>query len=418
MEKQQLIPNLFRTEFSKIVSVLCKTYGISNIQLAEDIASETFLVATETWSLKGIPENPKAWLYAVAKNKTKDYFKRKSLFRGKIIPELSNEQNVEDADFIDIDLSSENIEDSQLKMLFTICNPVLSTEAQISLALRVLCGFGIAEIANALLTSKSTINKRLQRAKTNYKKHNIQLALPQANELLERQDNVLTIIYLLFNEGYYSSITEKKIRKNLCLDAMRLLYLFLNHYNTPQANALMALFCFHASRFDAREDALGNPVLYKNQNIEKWDKKLIQKGEDYIHKSAFGNRLSKYHLEAIIAFWHTKPNTNSSDDKIKWEKILQLYNHLLQIEYSPIAALNRTYALSKANGKKTALVEALKIDLNGNLLYHSLLAELYNGQDSNKEVEQLKIALSLVKSNFEKKVLEDRLAKVSGLKTS
>ncbi len=408
MEQGKLIPNLFRTEFSKIVSVLCNTFGISNIQLAEDIASDTFLVASETWSLKGIPQNPKAWLYAVAKNKTKDYLKRKTLFSSKIAPSLSSEKDVAYNEEIDIDLSEKNIEDSLLKMLFTVCNPVLSTEAQISLALRVLCGFGIEEIANALLSSKSTINKRLQRAKNNYKKHNIQLALPEAKELTQRQNNVLTIIYLLFNEGYYSATTEKNIKKYLCLEAMRLLYLFLNHYNTAEANALMALFCFHASRFEAREDELGSPVLYEDQDKSKWNQELILKGEDYLHKSASGNAVSKYHLEASIAFWHTQ----SKDEQTKWEKILQLYNHLLQIEYSPIAALNRTYALSRANGKEHAIKEALKIDLKDNPLYHSLLAELYKGIDQTKELEHLKIALSLVKTDSEREMLEVRLEKV------
>jgi RNA polymerase sigma-70 factor (ECF subfamily) len=405
MEEKQLIPNLFRTEFSKIVSVLCKTFGIANLHLAEDITSETFLVATETWSLKGVPQNPKAWLYAVAKNKAKDYFKRKSLFTDKIVPTLSNADHL---DYI-IDLSEENIEDSQLRLLFTVCNPILSTESQISLALRVLCGFGIQEIASALLTSKSTINKRLQRAKTNYKKHNIQLELPEANELKKRQENVLTVIYLLFNEGYYSFTTEKNIRKDLCLEAMRLLYLFLNHHNTPEANALMALCCFHASRFDAREDELGNPILYENQDKSKWSQALISKGESYLHESAFGNKVSKYHLEASIAFWHTKPE----ESQAKWEGILQLYNHLLQIEYSPITALNRTYALSKANSKEEAIVEALKIDLKNNHLYHSLLAELYQNIDNQKEIEHLKTALTLVKTNSEKEVIELKLKKAS-----
>lgn len=403
MKQQELIPNLFRTEFSKIVSVLCKTFGISNIQLAEDISSETFLTATETWSLKGIPENPRAWLYAVAKNKTKDYLKRTTLFANKIKPILSNEQEEEHK--INIDLSEENIEDSQLKMLFTVCNPVLSTEAQITLALRVLCGFGIEEIANALLTSKSTINKRLQRAKASYKKNKIQLDLPPLNKLEQRSSNVLTIIYLLFNEGYYSSTTEKNVRQQLCYDAMRLLYLFLNHHNLPEAYALMALFCFHASRFEARENELGSPVLYENQDTSKWNKELILKGEYYLHHSAKGDDVSKYHLEACIAFWHTK----TKDSKMKWEKILQLYNHLLQVEYSPVAALNRTYALSKVKGKQKALSEALKINLKNNHLYHSLLSHLYNGIYNNKELEHLKIALSLANTFSEKEVLKTKI---------
>ncbi len=406
MKNQELIPNLFRTEFSKVVSVLCKTFGISNIQLAEDIASETFLVAAETWSLKGIPENPKAWLYAVAKNKTRDFFKRKSIFIEKIKPTLSKKQEL--IDNMELDMSEENIKDSQLKMLFTVCNPILSTEAQISLALRVLCGFGIEEIASALLTTKTTINKRLQRAKTKYRKENIQLDLPSKNELRERQSNVLTIIYLLFNEGYYSSTNEKKIRKNLCLEAMRLLYLFLDHNNISEANALMALFCFHASRFEARQDELGSPILYDEQDKKSWSQELILQGEHYLHRSAKGELVSKYHLEASIAFWHTKPEESQQ----KWERILQLYNHLLQIEYSPIAALNRTYALAKANSKEEAIKEALKINLTKNHFYHALLGELYHGVSNKQALEQLQMALSLTKTKSEKNMIQMKIRKI------
>ncbi len=407
MKETQLIPNLFRSEFSKIVSVLCKSLGIRNIQLAEDIASDTFLIASETWSLKGIPENPKAWLYSVAKNKAKDYFKRNSIYDQKIVPELK--RNQVDHQIEDIDLSPENIEDSQLKMLFTICNPLLSKESQISLALRVLCVLGIDEIASALLTNKSTINKRLQRAKATYRRHEIELSLPSKEALTERQNNVLTIIYLLFNEGYYSSTTEKNTKEHLCLEAMSLLLIFIRSYNIPEANALMALFCFHSSRFEAREDEFGNSILYEDQDIDKWNQELITKGKEYLHKSAVGNAISKYHIEASIAFWHTEHGGN----KLKWENILQLYNHLLQIEYSPITAINRTYALSKVNGKEKAIAEALKIDLSDSNLYHSLLAELYHGIDEVNEVKHLKIALSLSKTKSEQDLLLKKLQKTN-----
>ena len=165
MHHQELIPNLFRSEFSNIVSVLCKTFGLANLQQAEDITSETFLVAMETWSLKGIPENPTAWLYKVAQNKTKDFLKREKVFNQKIEPNLK--LNKPTTDEFDIDLSEKNIEDSQLQMLFAICQPTISNEAQIGLALRILCGFGINEIASAFLTSKETINKR-SKTRKNY----------------------------------------------------------------------------------------------------------------------------------------------------------------------------------------------------------------------------------------------------------
>lgn len=403
MEKSELIPNLFRSEFSRIVSVLCKSFGIQNIELAEDIASETFLTATETWSLKGIPENPKAWLYAVAKNKAKDWFKRSSIYREKIIPSLTNEAHEFDVE--QVDLTEKNIADSQLNMLFAICDPSLAKEAQIALALRILCGLGIDEIASALLTSKSTINKRLQRAKKSLQSQTSGFISLTSAQQKQRQEDVLRIIYLLFNEGYYSSTVERNTRKHLCLEAMALLLLLIRSNSLPEGDALMALFCFHSSRFDAREDEFGNFILYEDQDTTKWSTDLIQKGEEYLKKSAQDNIISKYHLEATIAFWHSRTVENDQ----KWPHILQVYNRLLQIDYSPVAALNRTYALSKVHGKQAALQEALKIDLNDSHLYHALLADLYQGSNERAFQQHLKRAIELSKTESERSLLERKL---------
>ena len=406
MKKQKLIPHLFRTEFSKIVSVLCKKFGLANIQLAEDIASETFLVATETWGLKGIPDNPVAWLYTVAKNKTKDQLKRKQIFEQKIKAQITKKETVKK----ELDLSPQNITDSQLQMLFAICQPAIKQEAQIGLALRILCGFGIEEIAHAFLSNKETINKRLYRAKESLRKQSIQLTFPKEEELSNRLDNVLSILYLLFNEGYYSSTQQKPIRKDLCLEAMRLTHLLINNKLTNQAqvNALLALMCFHASRFEARLSTPEKQVLYYEQNRNLWDEGLIEKGEYYLKNSAIGSMFTKYHLEAGISFWHTR----KKDSLEKWESILQLYNKLLQIEYSPIAALNRTYALSRANNKIEAIKEAEKIDLKDNRLYHALLAELYHDINLDKEKHHLQLALSLTKSINEKRIILNKMAKL------
>jgi RNA polymerase sigma-70 factor (ECF subfamily) len=403
MKEEKLIPHLFRSEFSKMVAVLSRTFGLSNIQLAEDIVSETFLIATETWGLKGIPNKPVAWLYKVAENKTKDHFSRTKIFNDKITPELKNKTlNSE----FEINHSDKNISDSQLQMLFAVCNPIISAESQITLALRVLCGFGINEISQAFLSNNETINKRLHRAKEKFRKHKINLSFPSINELEHRLENVLSIIYLLFNEGYYSISSEQILKKELCIEAMRLTYMLLENDSTnlPQTNALMALLCFHSSRFNARTNNKGELILYANQNKNDWDYKLINKGEYYLNKSAKGN-ITKYHLEAGISFWHTKEENN----KNKWDNILQLYNQLLQIEYSPIAVLNRTYALSKAKDKKTAILEALKIDLKDNHFYHSLMAELYSEINSEKVIEHLNCALKIVKNENEKIILLEKL---------
>ena len=392
---KNIIPHLFRTEYSKIIAVLCKTYGLNSIEFAEDIVSDTFLKASETWGLKGLPENPTAWLYTVAKNKSKDSFKRQQLFSQKIEIDLKHSQI--EFDTFDVDLSEQNIFDSQLKMMFAICNPILSKDAQITFALRVLCGFGIDEIASALLTSKSTINKRLIRAKSTLKAHNIDLSIPNSEQLTKRLDNVLSILYLLFNEGYYSSTSKTILKKDICINAMSLLNMLLNYKltNLPDSNALMALFCLQSSRFDARQNCNGELILYNDQDKSKWNLELIEKGNYFLFLSATQTNYTKYSLEALIAHWHSKVNV---DEQLKWEAILQLYNQLIQIEYSPITALNRTYALAMVDGNKIAIKETLKLNLTQNYFYHILLSELYTDSNPIKKNQHLNFALALAKT--------------------
>lgn len=401
MKEQELIPHLFRTEYRKITAVLCKLFGMEHIGVAEDIASDTFLLAAETWGFKGLPENPTAWLYVVSKNKAKDYLRRNHLFTQKIAPALapSNKETLE----IEIDLSEQNITDSQLQMMFAICHPSISAEAQIGLSLRLLCGFGIEEIADAFLSNKETISKRLLRAKEKLRAEKITIELPKETDIHERLENVLTTLYLLFNEGYYSPSQNTVLRKDLCVEAIRLTLLLVENTitNTPSANALLSLMCFHASRFEARINPNGEIVLYEEQDETLWEKELIVKGEYYLNESSKGNTLSKYHLEAAIAYWHTI----KTDSKQKWDTILQLYNKLLQIEYSPIAALNRTYALSKAEGKASAIKEAEKLQLHNYHLYHSLLGNLYTDIDNKKAVQHFEHSLQLAKNEADKKII-------------
>jgi len=400
-----LIPHLFRTEYRKIVSVLCKLFGIEYIEIAEDIVSDTFLLASEIWGLKGQPENPTAWLYVVAKNKTKDYLKRNSLFAQTISKEIKS--NATSWSEIEIDLSSKNINDSQLAMIFVVCHPCNPAEAQIGLALNLLCGFGADEIAHAFLTNKKVIYKRLQRAKEKLRMEKIKIEQPTLSEVDDRLSTVLMVLYLLFNEGYYSSNQDSTLRKDICLEAMRLNQLLIENEQTnkPFANALFSLMCFQSSRFDARRSKNGETVLYQDQDTTLWDQELIAKGEYFLDQASQGDNLSKYHLEAGIAYWHTI----KSDTKEKWENVLQLYNQLLLIEYSPIAALNRTYALSKANGKQEAIIEAEKIELTDNHLYHSLLGELYTGIDNGKAISHFQRAWELAKSTMDKTLISNKI---------
>jgi RNA polymerase sigma factor (sigma-70 family) len=405
MQQSELIPQLFKAEYRKIISVLCKLFGITHIEIAEDITTDTFLMAAETWGLNGIPENPSAWLYTVAKNKTKDYLKRDKIFSEKIAVDLKHNQSTSEA--LEIDWSSENIADSQLKMIFAVCNPIIPAEAQVGLALRVLCGFGIDEIANAFLSNKETINKRLLRAKEKLRLENIQIELPNEAEINQRLQTVVTTIYLLFNEGYHSKTQKNQLRKELCLEAMRLNYFLIENKatNKPIVNALMALMCFHSSRFEARTNHLGEAILYDDQNKNLWNDDLIAQGNYFLIESAKGEEFTKYHLEASIAYWHSSKISNSS----KWENILELYNQLLQIEYSPIAALNRTYALSKVMGNEKAIQEALKLNLKENHFYHSLLGNLYSESDTKNAIKHYELAHNLATSNHDKAIIASRI---------
>ncbi|MGB8319445.1 MAG: sigma-70 family RNA polymerase sigma factor [Ignavibacteriaceae bacterium] len=409
MPQQELIPHLFRTEYRKIVSVLCRRFGFDQIEIAEDIAGDTFLTAAETWGLKGIPPNPAAWLYKVAKNKAKNYLQRNSTYENKIIPEL--QKDMPGSYNQEIDLSPQNINDSQLQMMFAVCHPSISAEAQIGLSLRILCGFGIEEIADAFLTNKETINKRLFRAKEKLRLEKVKIELPGPDEIDNRLEIVLRTIYLLFSEGYYSTSQNKTLRKDLCLDAVRLCYILVeNKYtNKPEVNALLSLMCFHASRFDARFNESGEMILYEDQDTSLWDSDLISKGVYFLNCSSGGQRITKYHLEAAIAFWHTQ----KKDTKEKWENILQLYNHLLQLEYSPAAALNRTYALSKANGKAEAIIEAEKLKLPENHFYFALLGELYTDIDNEKAEQNFQKAVSLAKTATEKQAIQKKIDKLN-----
>ena len=409
MEDQELIPHLFRTEYRKIISVLCRLFGFEHIEIAEDIVGDTFLLASETWGIKGLPANPTAWLYIVAKNKAKDVLKHSSIFSQKIAVELR--QNAETSEEIEIDLSNKNINDSQLQMMFAVCHPCISTEAQIGLSLNILCGFGVDEIADAFLTNSDTIYKRLARAKEKLRTEKVRIELPDEVEINGRLETVLTTLYLLFSEGYYSTSQNTTLRKELCVEAMRLNVMLTEceQTNTPSANALLSLMCFHSSRFEARTNQNGDLVLYEDQDSSLWSRELIDKGELYLNRSSKGKKLSKYHLEAAIAYWHTK----KEDTDEKWENILQLYNRLLQIEYSPIAALNRTYALSKANGKKEAIVEAEKLKLTENHLYHSLLGNLYTDIDNTRASQHFYTAMALAKTNADKTVIAANIARLT-----
>lgn len=401
---QTLIPQLFRLEYSKMTAVLCRHFGLENIAVAEDIVSETFLKATEVWRANDLPENPTAWLYTVAKNKTKDYLKRNAIFETQVKREIKPEEREADWDF-----NEESISDSQLAMIFAVCNPGNSTEAQICLALQILCGFSIEEIADAFLSKKETIKKRLFRAKHVLRQDNFQIKTLQEAGISSRLDAVLKTLYLLFNEGYFSKSNNQLIRRELCSEAIRLsLILTENAWtNVPKTNALLALMCFQSSRLAARADDSGETILYEQQDKRLWSQELIDKGNYYLVNACSGTEISKYHLEAGIAYWHSTPT-----DQHKWDHILQLYNQLILIEYSPVTALNRTFAFAKVYGNEKGIQEAEKLKLADSSEYYALLAYLYTDTAAGKAIEHYQKAIDLTKSLHEKKTLRKAMEKL------
>jgi RNA polymerase sigma-70 factor (ECF subfamily) len=406
MDEVQL-KSLFNQEFSKMVAVISNHFGLDHIEVAEDVVSDTFLTATETWRANGVPVNPAAWLYTVAKRKALYHFRRNKIFEKKIVPELKTASGDVMPEF---DFSNEHIRDSQLQMLFAICDPAIASEAQIALALRILCGFGIDEIAEAFLIGKETINKRLFRAKEKLRTARVTMELPAKSEIVRRLDNVLRIIYLLFSEGYYSTSQNEILRKDFCLEALRL-GLSLTEYeptNLPATNALIALMCFHASRFNARESAENSFILYEDQNEELWDMALIKQGMYYLSRSAKGTSISSYHLEAKIAYWHC----SKGDTKEKWEDILSLYNRLLLVNYSPAVALNRGFALYKARGARAALSDIHQLNMEENHFYFLLLGELYVRVDKEKAKQNFEKAYALAKTDTEKKGILEKIRKL------
>jgi RNA polymerase sigma-70 factor (ECF subfamily) len=404
MQQPELIPGLFRTEFSKITTVLTRYLGVGQLDVAEDIASETFLVALETWPYQGLPEHPVAWLHRVAINKAKNYLHRQKLFHNKVVHHVGNADEID----IQIDWSDEIILDSQLMMMFTICHPSIPVESQIGLALRILCGFGIDEIANAFLTNKETINKRLFRAREKIRTEKIALAFPSKAEMQNRLEAVLTTLYLLFNEGYYSESNEKVLREELCVEAMRLTAMLMENEatNHPPVHALFALMCFHASRFQARKQNDTTFTFYEQQDESLWDQQLIGKGVYHLHTSANGNTLSRFHLEASIAYWHTI----KEDTTEKWVNILHLYELLLQIVDTPIVALNRIYALAKVKGSHKAVEAANQLQLPDNPYYYTLLGTLYKDTDRTMSMEYFKKAMQLAHTKSDRDAIARHMA--------
>lgn len=402
-----LLPHLFRLEYTKMTAVLCRHFGLHHIEIAEDIASDTFLKATETWPVSGIPPNPVAWLYTVAKNKTRDYLKRTHLYENKVKTQWIQNQEL----YPDIDFDARIITDSQLAMLFSVCNSANSPDMQVALALQVLCGFSVQEIADAFLSNHETIKKRLQRARANLRETGLDIQQVSAHQLNERLPAILKTLYLLFNEGYFSQSGDQFIRSELCAEAMRLLLLLAENErtNTGEVNALLALMCFQASRLAARADENGEPVLFDEQDRYLWDKLLIEKGNVYLIHAGTATTFSKYHIEAAIAFWHS-----TSQVQNKWTHILPLYNQLMLLDDSPAVKLNMVFAHAQVYGCAAAIDLLKTLSLNENMHYYALLGYLSEPFDRQAAIGYYQKAIGLCRSAATTRGLLQKIRKLSG----
>jgi RNA polymerase sigma factor (sigma-70 family) len=412
----QIVDHLFRHEAGKMIEVLTKFFGLQQVELAEDMVQETLLTAFETWKLKGIPDNPQAWLYQVAKNKILTYLRREQNFQKNIahnlIYSIENEALIHNK--LDEFFLENEIEDAQLRMMFACCHPSVSTDLQLILMLKTLCGLSIKEIAAALLSQEDTIAKRLFRAKEKIKQEGILLEVPVGNELVERLDAVLKAIYLLFNEAYKSTSTDTIIRQELSDEALRLGAILAGRplsildKNAPKINALMALMCFHAARFDSRLDDTGNIILLENQDRTLWNPYLIKQAYSFFKASSEGSDISEYHIEAAIASYYTQAE---SFEKTNWQAIFYCYNLLYSIKPTPIVAFNRAIARGYNEGAKVGIEALLDIEgLEKNHFYHTALGDFYQKNNQKAKAKtSYELALNFVFLGAEKKVILDKM---------
>ena len=410
---QKLVDHLFRYESGKMIAVLSRIFGIHNLEMVEDVVQEAFLRAVQSWTFKQVPDNPSGWLMQVAKNRAIDIIRRRQHFNN-YSTEVAFQLQQEAETTVEQFFSDSEIADSQLRMVFACCHPALKEEDQVAFTLKTVSGFGVAEIAHALMTNEATIQKRLYRAKQFLKENEIALEIPAGNDLTARLDIVYTVLYLLFNEGYNSLKADELIRKDLCVEAMRLCLLLTEHKtgNRPASFALLAMMCFHASRFESRVDENNSIILLQHQDRSSWNRELIGKGYEFLERSSQGGQLTVYHLESAIAAEHC---LSPSFEETNWQRMLQLYDLLLEAKRTPMVQLNRAIVLAQLNQVVTAIQEIWKIEnidnlLSGQYIFSAVLGDFYAqlGDEHNAR-KFLSQAHDLTTSLAEKKLISEKL---------
>ena len=414
-EVQTLVDHLFRHEAGRMVAILTRIFGIHNLELAEDVLQDTLRQALEDWSLGAVPDNPSGWLMVVAKRKAINAIRRERLqrsFASDMDVLLKSEWTA--AYTMDQVFLEDEIRDSQLRMIFTCCHPALPMESQLALTLKTLCGFSIAEIATAFLTTESTINKRLYRAKEKIRQELISFTVPAGQSLLTRLDAVLLVIYLLFNEGYNSSGDNPVIRQDLCLEDIRLAMLLTEKTVTnvhPPVYALLALMCLHSARFEARIDNYNSLIVLEEQDRRLWNQQLITRGLQFLLQSAGGESVTAWHLEAAIAAEHC---ISPDFESINWNKIYDYYIALEKLKPSSVIKLNLAIVTAKKNGPRAAISLLHELEkhraLDSYYLLYAALGEFYQQVGQAPEAHAyFRQALSLTKSAAIREALEKKM---------
>jgi len=402
---------VYSSDWGRIVATLIRSFG--DFDLAEESAQEAFAAAVDQWRDSGVPDSPPAWIIQTARHKAIDRIRRQTRFQEKVESYAASGliQTIEEPNY-----DASEIPDDRLRLIFTCCHPALALEAQVALTLRTLGGLQTDEIARAFLVPAATMAQRLVRAKRKIRDAGIPYSVPDTNDMPSRLDAVLTVIYLIFNEGYAPTQGGKPVRTDLCAEAIRLgrlLRILMAPRPPSEATALVALMLLHDSRREARLDAAGDIVVLEEQDRKQWNQQQIDEALPLVDE-ALGRQVGPFALQAAISAVHCRAKRAVDTD---WPQIVRLYDLLERVQPSPVVALNRAVAVAMVDGPQPALalIDALAAagDLDGYHLLHAARADLLRRVGSNGEAAQsYSRALALVTNDSERRFLEGRLREV------